>query len=107
MIFPNSVPSQFQTEKKKKEKKDQMLIKRNKAAMTLNQRFPGYLKALEQDELVASHDVSRIRQLIKDCKRQDTLPIDFMQYKDIFKQYFEFRHLTSDTALKVCDFLCI
>lgn len=78
MIFPNSVPSQFQQEKKKKEKKEQMLIKRNKAAMTLNQRFPGYLKALEVDELVNEKDVDRIGQLIKDCKRQDTLPIDFM-----------------------------
>jgi len=50
VVFPNSIPSQFQSEETRAQKFQAINKRRHKAAINLNQSLPLYLKHLEQDE---------------------------------------------------------
>jgi len=54
VIFPNSIPSQFMSDKARKEKFVQISERRDQAAMRLNQVLPNYFYALEKDDKIHS-----------------------------------------------------
>jgi hypothetical protein len=63
--------------------------------------------ALEKDENIMPEDIERIKALKLALKKPKLLPTDLLQYKDIFKQYADFRYFSVDGLMKMANFMSL
>lgn len=105
MIFPNSIPSQFQSKAARQKKMEELLKRRNKAAETLLFKYPKYLKKLAKTNYLSDQEKQEVAELLKLVDKSDILYTDLLHYKHLFRNYADFKHFKVTTLLQMAHFM--
>ena len=100
-IFPNSVPTQFMSEDKKRAKLEETIQKRDRAAERLLYMVPKHLQKLAQDPLIPEPEREQILELREKMLTSRMLPEEMLKSRLLFQRYFDFKHFDIDMLLKV------
>jgi len=106
LFFPNSIPSQFVSEKSRRESMERRRALRHEAAEKLLSKLPQYLVSMEDDETL--HPVLREELSALNKKLQEgALPTDLLNFKRIFTVGATFKALNSEDLLEIAHFLSL
>ena len=115
VIFPNAIPSQFQSSSARQKKLEQLIENRNYAAEKLLFKYPKYMKRLaksphlndqeikEMDELLRLTDISS--QSKSNQRAKDIMFTILLRYKHLFTKYADFKHFRPSTLHQMAQFM--
>ena len=94
MIFPNSVPSQFVSDKERDRKFQELKDFQENAAEKLDYILPSYMQKLIQGTIgdINEDDQERIKELKALLRQEKALPTDLLEFKYVFRKYGQFHH---------------
>ena len=84
-----------------------MLKQQNDSAEKLLYIIPGYFAKLVRDDAVDKNDVSELAALVAILRKEDALPTDFLQYRNLFRKYANFKNFDTKTLMHMAHFMSI
>lgn len=115
MIFPNSIPSQFQSIAARQKKIDDLLVKRNQAAEKLIYKLPIYLSKLKDAKaenakstksyLMTEEEKAETDRLLKLLGTDKAVNSELLTFKHLFIKYVDFRHFKVATLQDFANFM--
>lgn len=106
VIFPNSIPSQFQSESARRKKLEKLLENRDLAAEKLLYKFPKYFNKVEKSNHLTEVEKEQLKELLRLTRNsKDIMVTNLLQYKHLFKKYADFRHFKVSTLQQMGYFM--
>lgn len=115
MIFPNSIPSQFQSIAARQKKIDDLLVHRNQAAEKLIYKLPIYLSKLKDAKaenakstksyLMTEEEKAETDRLLKLLGSDKAVNSELLTFKHLFIKYVDFRHFKVGTLQDFAHFM--
>ena len=69
--------------------------------------LPSYFAKLVRDEAVDKKDIPELAALVAILRKEDALPTDFLQYRNLFRKYANFRNFDTKTLMNMAHFMSI
>jgi LETM1 and EF-hand domain-containing protein 1 len=107
VIFPNAIPSQFQSDSAKQKKLDELVKKQQASSEKLMKIFPQRISDLLKDRDVLPEDKEKLLKLKSLLKDPEVLTTDLLEYRELFAKYLTFRHVPPKTILLACNLLSL
>jgi hypothetical protein len=115
VIFPNAIPSQFQSKTARQKKMDELLKRRNQAAERLLYKMPKYLSKLKdvkadnarstKSYLMTDKEKAETDRLIKLVDTKKAMNTELLKFKHLFTKYADFKHFKVTTLLEFSQFM--
>ena len=84
-----------------------MLEKQEQAAEKLLYILPSYFAKLVRDPNVDKADIPDLAALVAILRQEDSLPTDFLQYRNMFKKYANFNNFDTKNLIHMANFMSI
>ena len=105
VIFPNAIPSQFQSKNTRQKKMDELLMNRNNGAEKLLYKFPKYLKTLSNSSILSKKEKEELEELLKLVDSNNAMHTDYLRYKHLFTKYADFKHFKVTSLQEMAHFM--
>ena len=107
MIFPNALPSQFQSESAKAKKMGELVQLQKISAEKLSRMFPQRLAECLQEREVDPVDKKKIIQLKSLFKDKEMLTTELLEYREIFVKYINFRYAPTNAIMTASNLMSL
>lgn len=105
VIFPNAIPSQFQSASARQKKIEEMIQNRNIAAERLLFNYPKYINKLSKSDYLSDQEKEELQELLNILETRDVMHTDLLKFKHLFTKYAEFRHFKVNTLMSMAHFM--
>lgn len=105
VIFPNAIPSQFQSAATRQKKMEQLLTNRNQAAEKLLYKLPKYLHKLAKSNYLTEEEKLEMQEVLKLVETNDSIHTNLLKYKHLFTKYADFKHFKVSTLQDMAHFM--
>lgn len=118
VIFPNSIPSQFQSDSAKFKKVEELIKNRNLAAEKLLYKYPKFLTRLSKSKKLSDEDKEEVKKFLALNSKEfnpeneegqnittELMPTDLLKYKHIFRKHASFKHFRVTTLREMAYFM--
>lgn len=105
MIFPNAIPSQFQSPASRQKQITKLIANRNTAAEKLLYKYPKYLKKLSKTKILPEDEREQAKEILKIIEKEGVTYTQLLQYKHIFTKYADFKHFRVKTLYEMAHFM--
>lgn len=99
VIFPNAIPSQFQSDSSKEQKLEKLVQLQQSSSEKLVKMIPKILTDLSRDREVLPEDQEKIKKLKSMLKDPDVISTDLLDYRELFAKYINFKYTSPKTIL--------
>jgi len=107
VIFPNAIPSQFQSESGKKKKLEELVEKQKISSEKFLKIYPKRISELLIEKEVDDEDKSKILELKKKLKDPNILTTDLLEYRLLFDKYLNFNYAPPKMLMTVCNIMSL
>lgn len=107
VIFPNAMPSQFQSEGGKEKKLKELVELQTRSADKLSKIFPQRLSDALKEREIDLDDKEKIKELRRIFKENDCLTTDLLAYRKIFQVYINFRYAPTKVLMTICNMMSL
>jgi len=107
VIFPNALPSQFQSDAGKSKKLNDLVELQKMSAHKLSKMFPQRLSEALKEREIDPDDKIKITELRRKFKEKDFLTTDLLDYRKIFKVYINFQYTSTKALMAICNMMSL
>jgi hypothetical protein len=107
LIFPNSIPSQFQSESSKNQKLNELVEKQKISCEKFLRMYPNRITEILKDKEVIEKDKERLIILKNYLKKCDVMTTELLEYRELFNKYLDFSHAPPKIIMLACNIMSL